>query len=114
MKATLQKLWLQFLGLFPTALPTGVTSFNAWADSFSETYEMPTQDKTSIRYTLATIIMHLGEQAAFRSKFFFFLTVKAAAAKQVAGQVFYDIKVKQKEAEAAAKAAAEVSNEPQV
>lgn len=90
----LKKLAKQFLGLFPSKIPVGVTEFNSWADSFSDVYTLPTQDQDSLRFTLASIIMHLGPQAAYKPKVYFLLTLKAAAAKQVAGQVFYDIKTK--------------------
>ena len=100
----------QIRGLFPSPLPTGVTAFHAWSDDLQATYILPTEDKDSIRYTLATIIMHLGQQAGNKSKYFFYITLKAAAAKQVAGAVFSEIKEKQraeaaKAAEEAAKAA---------
>lgn len=95
--------------LFPSKLPTGVTAFHEWAESFAEIYDVPTEDKDSIKFTLASIIMHLGPQAAYKSKHYFYLTMTAGAAKQVAGSVFYDIKQKQKEA--AEKAALEAQNE---
>lgn len=106
----------QIRGMFPSPLPTGVTAFNAWADDLQATYTLPTEDKDSIRFTLASIIMHLGQQAGMKSKYFFYITLKAAASKQVAGQVFSDIKENQralavKAAEEAAKAAS--SNEIQ-
>ena len=88
-KRTINKL----RGFFPQALPNGTTAFNAWSESFFDTYDnMPTQDRESTRYTLCSIIMHLGPTAAYKSKYYFYLTIKAAAAKQVAGSVFYDIK----------------------
>ncbi len=92
--------------LFPSRVPVGVSEFNAWAESFMELYQMPTQDLDSTKFTLASIIMHLGPQAAFVSKHFFFVTIRAAAAKQVAGSVFYEIKQKQALAQKAAEAAA--------
>lgn len=111
MRQKLKKLALAILGLFPSKLPTGVTEFNEWADSIAAAYTLPTQDMDSTKFTLASIMMHLGSTSAYKSKFYFVLTMKAAAAKQVAGSVFYDIKQKHKAAqEEAAKAA--VTNEP--
>lgn len=100
-----KKLFKQLRGFFPSALPTGTTAFNAWADDIAATYFMPTENVDSIRYTLASIIMHLGPTAAYRSKFYFALVIRSGAAKQVAGSVFQDIKIRQQElakAEAAA------------
>jgi hypothetical protein len=101
----------QLLGLLPSKLPTGVSEFNAWAQDIIDTYDLPTKDVESIRFTLSTIIMHLGPQAAYKAKFYFVLVLRASAAKQVAGQIFTDIKLAQKAAEEAAKKASESSNE---
>lgn len=116
MQVNLTRLIKQFLGLFPSALPTGVTAFNEWADDIRSTYDLPTQDEDSIKFTLSTIIMHLGPQAAYKPKYYFVLTLRAGAAKQVAGQVFTDIKTRAAEkayAEKAAAEAREVANEPE-
>lgn len=103
-----KRLGRQALGLIPSRLPVGVTEFEEWAQSIQDTYTLPTSDRDSIRFTLATIIMHLGQQSAYKPKLYFALTMHAAAAKQVAGSVFYDIKQRQKEEqEKAAKAEAE-------
>lgn len=107
MKVNFTRLAKQFLGLFPSALPTGVTAFHAWADDIRNTYDLPTQDEASIKFTLSTIIMHLGPQVAHKPKYYFVLTLRASAAKQIAGQVFTDIKTKAAEEAHQAKAAAE-------
>lgn len=106
MKTVISKIVVGFKvirAFFPSAVPNGVDAFDSWARSFFEIYPMPTQDVTSVKYTLATIIMHMGPQTAFKSKFYFYLTLKAGAAKQVAGAIFYQIKQEQKAAEEAAK-----------
>lgn len=111
MKNKLKRLVNQVLGLFPSRLPVGVTEFDSWAESIIDTYPMPTSNRDSLKFTLATIIMHQGTQDAYRSKFYFYLTINAAAAKQIAGEIFYSIKQKQKEeAERAAKEEAEKSS----
>ncbi len=92
----------------PSRLPVGMKEFDDWAESFHEIYTMPTSNKDSVKFTLATIVMHLGSTIAYKSKFFFYLTIQASAAKQVAGTAFYDIKERQKAAELAAK---DVTNE---
>lgn len=106
----MRKLWLQFINLFPSKLPVGVTEFHAWAESFLEIYDLPTKDVDSVKYTLATILMHLGPQVAYKPKFYFFITMKAAAAKQIAGAVFREIKERQAEAQKAAQNEQNIQN----
>jgi hypothetical protein len=93
MLTKLKKLLKQIRGLFPEAIPTGMEAFEKWAESFYDTYDnMPTEDRASVKFLLAGTVMHSGPQVAHRSKLFFYLTLKAAAAKQVAGAVFSKIK----------------------
>lgn len=94
MKNTLIRTINQLLGFFPSALPQGASEFDSWADSISTTYRLPTQDRDSLHFTLASILMHSGPTTAYKSKWFFAISIKAAAAKQVAGQAFHDIKTK--------------------
>jgi hypothetical protein len=91
-------------GFFPEAVPTGLTEFNTWADDIISTYNLPTKERDSIRFALATMVLHMGPMAAYRSKFHFVLMIRTGAAKQVAGAIFTEIKTKQ--AEATAKAVA--------
>lgn len=100
-------LYKRLRGLFPSPIPTGMQAFYAWSDDLSSTYWMPTEDVDSIRYALATVIMHLGPTAAYRSQYYFVLTLRASAAKQVAGGVFHEIKTKQQAAQAEFKKAAD-------
>lgn len=97
-----KRFFRQLRGLFPEPVPTGMAQFNNWADSLVDTYWLPTADQDSIRFALASMIMHLGPSAAYKSKRYFVVTLRAAAAKQVAGAVFYEIKEKQKAAAATA------------
>lgn len=85
-------------GLFPAKLPVGVSEFESFIQRLEDTYDLPTKDKDSIRFAVASIIMHLGPQAGFKPLLYFYLTLRSGAAKQVAGSVFYDIKTRQKEA----------------
>lgn len=85
-----------------TPLPTGVSTFNAWADSFYDLYQMPTEDRNSVKFALAAMIMHLGPQDAYKSKHYFYLSLLAGASKQVAGSVFTEIKENQRKAQIAA------------
>lgn len=79
--------------LFPSPVPQGITEFEAWASSIIAMYGFP--DNDSVRFALATMIMHSGPTAAYKSKHYFAVMIKAGAAKQVAAQVFQDIKNKQ-------------------
>lgn len=107
MKEKLLKLMWQVRGLFPSPLPVGVAEFEEWAESIMNTYSIPTYDRTSIRFALATMIINSGMLETSRPKYKFVLALRAAAAKEVAGGIFHKIKLEQKEraaAEAAAKA----------
>lgn len=91
----IKTLFKRFLGLFPSELPTGMAAFDAWVGELVSTYPMPTTDADSIKFVLASIILRLGPQTAYKSKFYFYLTLKAGASKQVAGECFQQIKLKQ-------------------
>jgi hypothetical protein len=105
------RLFKQLRGFFPSRLPQGISEFDAWAEDFFNTYNMPTSNKDSVKFTLATVVLNLGQKEAYKAKFYFLMVLRAAAAKQIAGAIFQDIKQKQKEAEA--KALAEKANEVQ-
>lgn len=80
-----------------------MTEFEKWSESLIATYALPTQDKDSIKYVLATIIMRLGPNAAYASKFGFVLKLRAAGAKQIASAKFQEIKLRSEEAQQKAK-----------
>lgn len=104
---SLKRLVSKALGVFPTAVPTGTEEFHAWADSIIDTYPLPTADVDSIKYALATMVMHLGPTQAYKSKLYFALALRAGAAKQIAGGVFSEIRERHQKAQAAAAKAAE-------
>jgi lysophospholipase L1-like esterase len=89
------------LSLVPTKLPIGMTEFVAWADSIIE-LAGPIADKDSMQWVIASTLINLGPQCSCVAKNHFVRTLRKAAASQVAGQVFQDIKNKQKEAAQAA------------
>lgn len=84
----------------PTKLPTGIAEFHEWAESFATIYgdQLPTKNMDSIKFALASQIMHLGADDAFKAKEDFFKMLIAGASKQVAHAVFTEIKQKQQEA----------------
>lgn len=90
---SIKLLFARLRGLAPSRLPTGADAFDAWANSIISSYPMPTPNSDSIKFVLATAIMHLGPTAAYKSKFYFVLLLNASAAKQVAGAKFQEIKL---------------------
>ncbi len=99
------------VSLFPTALPVGMTAFNAWADDIIDLYSFPNND--SIKFSLASMVMHLGPTTAFKPKFHFFLMVRSGMSKQIAAATFQEIKNKQEALAKAAQEAATNENEQQ-
>src|SRR5258706_12016664 len=81
----------QIKGLFSSPLPVGMAAFDTWAQSIADTYALPTTDATSIKFTLASIIIHLPPTADSKPKYYFVKMIRAASAKQIAGQAFYEI-----------------------
>jgi hypothetical protein len=102
MLSKLKKLLKQVRARFPSKLPVGMSEFDAWADSIIDTYTLATKNKDSIKFTLATSVMHLKEKDAFIPKHHFYLILEAAAAKQIAGATFMQIKERAASAEKAA------------
>jgi hypothetical protein len=109
MKAKLIKILKKMRNFLPSPVPLGIAEFEAWASDIISTYDFPNND--SVRFALATMILHSGPTAAFVSKRYFSLMVKAGAAKQIASQVFQDIKIKQ-QAEATASQVASSVQQP--
>lgn len=89
--------------LFPTPLPIGMAEFDTWAKSILTTYGWP--DNDSFRFTLAAMVVNQGQTTKYKSKHFFSLAIHSAAAKQIAGEYFRQLKERQM-AEAKAAAAA--------
>jgi len=100
MKLLLKRL----LSYLPSKLPVGLTEFHAWADSIIE-LAGKYADEDSLKFTLATMIIHLDSKRGSVPKSLFVDSLRKAAANQVAGQIFQDIKTKQQEAQNAAKLA---------
>lgn len=94
----------QAASLLPTRLPVGVTEFEAWANSIIELVG-PLADDDSIKFTLASMIMHLGPQRSSVPKNYFVRSLRKTAANQIAHSVLTAIKQKHDEAAKAAKQA---------
>lgn len=78
---------------FPSPVPVGMAEFDTWASDIIDTYSLP--DNNSIKFALATMIMHSGPTDAFKSKHYFMLMVKASMSKQIASAQFQEIKLRQ-------------------
>lgn len=96
----LKRVW----AFLPSPLPIGMTDFNVWASSILVLYGFPDNDST--RGALAIMITQLKPTAAWKSKRYFGLSVHVAAAKEVAGNFYYEHKKKYQE-----KAAKEVATQ---
>lgn len=100
---------LRLLALLPTSLPKGVIEFETWANSIIELADMPNND--SMKFTLATMILHLDSTSAYKPKEFFIRSLKKAGSNQIAAQIMHDLKTKQQE-EMKAQAAQPVVSQP--
>jgi hypothetical protein len=77
-----------FLGLFPRPLPIGQTELNNFFANIFGLYVIP--DLPSYRLAISTMILHMGPQEAYKSPFWFYRSIRAAQAKEVAYQVVAD------------------------
>lgn len=112
----LKKLLNIVLSYFPTPLPIGISEFERWSDSVLELTPLPNNE--SMKWSLATMILHSDKGDAYKPKRYFARCLHKAAANEIAGAYMHDLKEKQKvkmQEEAAAQAAlaaSEASNEP--
>lgn len=100
----------RLLSHLPTYLPVGVTEFQSWSRDIIE-LSGKFADEDSMRFALASQVLHLGAQKSSVPKHFFVCSMRKAAANQVASQVFQDIKQKQIEAAQKQQAEATASQE---
>lgn len=107
---------------FPSALPIGITEFETWAEDIVSTYGFArsVELNRSYRWILASSMTTLGPTAAYKSKYYFFLVIQAASAKEIAGGTMYNIKQEQiaeqkaiREAAAAAQKLLEATTTPE-
>jgi hypothetical protein len=102
--AAIGRFAIKLRNYFPSAVPQGMQEFEDWSSSIIKIYGFP--DNDSVRFALATMIMHSGPSAAYVSKRHYAIMIKAGAAKQVASQAFTEIKQRQLDAINAANKAA--------
>ena len=98
----------KLLSRVPRPLPVGMSEFETWSNriiSLSGQFA----DNDSMKFALASNVMHLGAQKAYVPDAYFVAAMRKAAANQVASQVFQDIKTKQIEAAQQAAEAAKLA-----
>ena len=87
----------KLMSYFPSALPTGVTEFQAWADSIVDLAGL-SASRDSQHQALANMIMHLPPRksdqrpTAYESKSWFVYALRKGAANQIASFVFQEIR----------------------
>lgn len=89
----LKRLFRLMRSLIPTSLPKGVTEFHSWADDIIDLSGAPNND--SVKFALATNILHAGQTSAIKPKFHYILLMKKAMANQVASHIMNEAKAKQ-------------------
>ncbi len=91
----------RLLSRLPTNLPVGMTEFESFANDIIE-LSGAYADADSLKFAIASMIQHADAKYAALPKNYFVVRLRKVAANQIAGQVFYDIKTKQQEAQKAA------------
>lgn len=106
----MKKILKNILSYFPTLIPTGLTAHNEWAKDIIDLVG-PIADEESMRWVLASLVQNnLKPNKDRYSKRYFAAELRKAAAKQVASQIFFDIKERQRaRAEEKAKQEAEAT-----
>jgi hypothetical protein len=93
-KELIIKVYSYLLSLIPRRLPVGITEFHAWADRIiARAGKIASED--SMKFVLATELIRLEKRVRSISDSFFVNTLHVAAAKQVGGAMFQEIKAKQ-------------------
>lgn len=107
-KIDLKRALRKSLALVPSKLPVGKLEFDAWADDIMDLYNTPKND--SVKFAIATMILHCDPTSAYKPKHYFGLSINKSMSNQVASVVIQELKAKQQAAmaEEAAKVAAEL------
>lgn len=110
MKKKLKLFFDKLLAFIPHPLPQGLTEYQTWSDSIISLYGLPNND--SVKFSIAVMILHLGENHAYVSKALIGKKLMKAAANQIVSQVIQDLKHKQIAEQEALKAAQEAPKTP--
>lgn len=98
MKTKLKRLHAKLLGFMPRALPAGMTEFDNMVERLMSVYTLPTSDVNSIKNVLSATITTFGPTVYSKPDYFFVKLIRAAAAKQVAGEVFFTLQMAKRKA----------------
>lgn len=85
------------------ALPIGRTQFMEWSDSIIAAACIEAETE-SLRFSLATMLMHLGPTEAFKEDAFFVLSLRKGAVNQTAHAMMTELKEAQEKKQAEATA----------
>lgn len=92
----IKKIFAKLMGMIPGPLPhLGILSFDEFCNDIFTRYDLP--DLPSYRNAIASMIMHLGPTCAYKSKFFFAVSVKKAMANQIAYEKIQQLKKEEAE-----------------
>jgi hypothetical protein len=81
-------------GLLPRRLPVGMAEFEKLASDLENTYDLPTKDSDSVRFTLGSIMSFQKNTEAYRSLFYFYKIICTGAAKQIGAAAMQDAKAR--------------------
>lgn len=95
---TLKTYFNRVRGLFPEALPHSPAALDAYVARMMATYWLPTNSVTDVAWVTSSAIVHFGPLVSRKPMYFFVLAIRAAGAKQVAGDKFQRIKQEQQAA----------------
>lgn len=91
---TLKNIINRIRGALPSALPQTLPEYNAWIDSFVDTYK-PKMDLRSVKFVIATLMMRLNPTEAYKPKRYFALCLHKGAAAEVSNYIMREIKEEQ-------------------
>jgi hypothetical protein len=95
MRQKLHRLWLMYLAWFPTPLPIGMQEFEHWSQSIlAMVPQLPNND--SMRFVLAAMIQRLDPARNLVPKRYFVKALLRAAAGEVAHNIMFEAKERQK------------------
>lgn len=91
----LKVLFQLWRGYFPSPLPQGRSEFESWSQSIIDIYK-PSADDLSIKFALATMLLHLEPSQSDVPKRYFAKRLRKAAAAQVGATLLHEIKENQR------------------
>ncbi len=106
-----KKYFNRIRGLFPEALPFTPNGMDDYVARMMATYWLPTTQERDVAWVTASNIAHFGPLVTRKPMYFFVLAIRAAGAKQIAGDKFRHLKEEQQAEMQAAQQALATQNE---